>query len=50
MSIYLNEKPRSNESETAVLSVEAVVVGVEGKVVEKEEPEEEKQIMRKKKK
>lgn len=36
---HLNEQPRCDERQAAVLSVEAVVVGVERKVVQVEEPE-----------
>jgi hypothetical protein len=35
---YLDEEPRSEQRQTAVLPVEAVVVGVEGEVVQIEEP------------
>lgn len=35
---YLDEKPRGDQSQAAVLSVEAVVVGIEGKMVQVEEP------------
>ena len=31
------EKPRADESKTAVLPVEAIVIGVEGKVIQEEE-------------
>lgn len=39
----LDEEPGCDQGQAAVLPIEAVVVGVEGKVVEIEEPEEHKQ-------
>lgn len=37
----LDEEPGGHQGQAAVLTVEAVVVGIEGKVVQIEEPEEE---------
>ncbi len=37
-SSYLYEKPGCNQSQPTVLAIEAVVIGVEGKVVEIKEP------------
>ena len=36
--IYLNEEPGGEESKATELSIEAVVIGIEGKVVHVEEP------------
>lgn len=41
---HLNEEPGGDQGQTAVLTVEAVVICIEGKVVQIEEPEEHKQI------
>lgn len=38
----LDEEPGGYEGQAAVLTIEAVVVGVEGKVVQVEEPETKK--------
>lgn len=35
----LDEEPGGHEGQAAVLTIEAVVVGIEGKVVQVEEPE-----------
>lgn len=37
---HLDEEPGSDQCQTAVLTVKAIVVGVERKVVQIEEPEE----------
>lgn len=39
----LDEEPGGDQGQAAVLAVEAVVVGVEGKVVQIEEPERERE-------
>lgn len=36
---YLNKKPRGEESQTTVLSIEAVMIRIEGKVVQIKKPE-----------
>lgn len=36
---HLDEEPGGDKRQAAVLAVEAVVIGVEGKVIEIEEPE-----------
>lgn len=41
----LDEEPGCDQGQAAILPIEAVVVGVEGKVVEIEEPEEHKQMV-----
>lgn len=38
----LDEEPGGDQGQTAVLTVEAVVIGVEGKVVQIKEPEKHK--------
>ena len=37
--LYLNEEPGCDEGKTAVLPVEAVMVGIEYKVIQVEKPE-----------
>jgi len=38
ISYYLNKKPRTDESQIAILTVEPIVVSVERKVVQIEKP------------
>lgn len=41
----LNEEPGGDQGQAAVLTVEAIVIGVEGKVVQIEESENKKQVL-----
>ena len=36
---YLNKQPRSDLGQSAILSIEAIVVGIKGKVVQIKEPQ-----------
>ena len=38
MITHLNEEPRSNQSQSTVLAVEAVMVGIKRKMIKVEEP------------
>ena len=45
MKNHLDEEPGSDQSQAAVLPVEAVVIRVEGKMIQIEEPEKQRRYM-----